>query len=58
MMKPTFKFNALGVIAFAILCALFYWLCPVISQPALRYTVYGVFLAVAFSACFVVVKFK
>lgn len=52
------KFNTFGLVCFAVLCALFYWLCPAISRPVLRYTVYGVFLLVAFGACFVVVKFK
>lgn len=57
-MKPTFKFNTFGILSFAILCGLFYWLCPAISQPVWRYVVYGVFLLAAFCACFVVVKPK
>ncbi len=57
-MKPVFKFNAFGVISFAVLCGLFYWLCPTISHAALRYVVYGVLMLGAFCACFLVVKPK
>ena len=57
-MKPTFKFNLFGIISFLVLCGLFYWLCSAISNPTVRYGIYGVFGVGAFCACFLVIKPK
>ena len=57
-MQPAFKFNTFGIFSFLVLCGLFYWLCPAISQPVWRYLADGVFLAGAFCACFLVIKPK
>ncbi len=57
-MKPTFKFNLFGIISFLVLCGLFYWLCPAISNPTVRYGIYGVFGVGSFCACFLVIKPK
>ena len=35
-MKITFKINAFGIFTFAVLCGLFYWLCPLPSNGVLR----------------------
>lgn len=55
-MKLAFKFNTFGLISFAVMCGLFYWLCPVPSAALWRAVIYAAFGAFAFAACFLIVK--
>ncbi|WP_428077472.1 hypothetical protein [Candidatus Avelusimicrobium alvi] len=57
-MNLAFKFNLFGVISFLVMCGLFYWLFPALDNVFLRYAVYAVFAACAFSACFLIVRRK
>ena len=54
-MKLEFKFGITGIISFAVLCGLFYWLCPLPTNPVWRALVCGAVVLFAFAASFVVV---
>lgn len=55
-MKLAFKFNTFGLLSFAVMCGLFYWLCPVPAAVLWRAVIYAAFGAFAFAACFLIVK--
>ena len=55
-MKLAFKFNTFGLLSFAVMCGLFYWLCPVPSAALWRAVIYAAFGAFAFAACFLIEK--
>lgn len=55
-MKLAFKFNTFGLLSFAVMCGLFYWLCPEPSAALWRAAIYAAFGAFAFAACFLIVK--
>lgn len=57
-MKITFKINALGIGAFLVLSGLFYWLCPLPANAALRAIVCIGAVLLFGIMCFVVVSHK
>ncbi len=57
-MNLEFKFSVTNFIAFVLLGALFYWLCPLPAAPLWRVGVCGGVGLVLFGVCFVVVSHR
>ena len=57
-MNLQFKFNLFGILTFAVLCGLFYWLVPLPSNVIWRAVVCLVAVVAFFAMCFVVVTHK
>ena len=57
-MKLEFKFSGINLVAFVLLGALFYWLCPLPSAPFWRAIVCGLVGLGLFGMCFVVVSHR
>ena len=57
-MNLEFKFSITNFVAFLMLGALFYWLCPLPVAPVWRAVVCGAVGLILFGMCFVVVSHK